>query len=160
MKKNRLIFLLFIAMISLVACTNGQSEEAILDKNERSSSELPTLKVFYGNDFIEAEIGTSSWTINNSDGTKTSIESDTAGPTELVTGVSTFKASPESTIKLEFSNKPDEVIVNIWEENEQQEQDSTNMEIVLPDLEGVLIYEVIATWEQGTVAYAFSVEVE
>lgn len=160
MKKSYLILLLFIAMISLVACTNGQSDEPILDKNERSSSELPTLKVFYENDFIEAEIGTSSWIINNSDGTKTSIESDTAGPAELVTGVSTLKVSPQSTIKLDFSDKPEEVIVNIWKENNQLKQALTDMEFKVPEIKSLVIYEVIGTWEQGNVHYAFAVDIE
>ena len=118
MKKGYLIILLFIATISLIACTN----EPILDKSERSSSDFPTLRVVSENDSVEAEIGTSSWTTNNKDGTKTTIESDTAGPAELVGDVSTLNVSPESIVKLEFSEKPKEVIVNIWEEGNQLEQ--------------------------------------
>lgn len=153
MKKMVLIILLFITTMSLFGCSNELGNEVEL-------SNLPTLKVSNENKSIDAEMGTSSWTITNSDGTKTSTETDTAGPVELVKDASPLKASPESTIKLDFSDEPKEVIVNIWEEDNQLEQALTGMEVTTPEMEGLVIYEVIATWEQGIVHYAFSVDVE
>ena len=157
MKKNYSFILLFIGIILLIACTNNP---IIDDKNEIARENLPSLEVVAENDRLEAAKGTASWTIENGDGTTTAVEMDTADPTELVKDMERLSASPGSRLQLEFSDNPGEIIVNLWEENEQLEQDSTNMEIILPDLESVLVYEVIATWEQGTVHYAFSVEIE
>lgn len=153
MKKVAIIILLFVTIMSLFGCSNESG-------NELELSNPPTLKVSYENKSIDAEMGTSSWTITYSDGTNTSTETDTAGPVELVKDASPLKVSPESTIKLDFSNEPKEVIVNIWEEDKQLEQPLTGMEIITPEMEGLVIYEVIATWEQGIVHYAFLVNVE
>ena len=153
MKKIALIILLFVTTISLFGCSNELG-------NESELSNPPTLKVSYENKSIDAEMGTSSWTITNSDGTNTSTESDTEGPIELVKDTNSLKVSPASTIKLDFSNEPKEVMVNIWEEDNQLEQPLTGMELITPGMEGLVVYEVVATWEQGIVHYAFSVDVE
>lgn len=71
-----------------------------------------------------------------------------------------LEVSSGYTLELDFSVDPKEITVNIWEENKQLEQDSTDMKIVVPNSESLLIYEVIAKWEEGTVHYAFSVNVK
>lgn len=152
-KKVTLIILLFVTTMSLFGCSNELG-------NELELNNPPTLKVSYENKSIDAEMGISSWTITNSDGTNTSTESDTEGPIELVKDTNPLKVSPASTIKLDFSNEPKEVMVNIWEEDKQLEQPLTGMELITPKMGGLVIYEVIATWEQGIVHYAFLINVE
>lgn len=154
MKKVCLFVLLLIATISLTACIS----DSPLPLDDRK--DLPTLKVVSENEIITAEVGTSSWTINNKDGSKTTMESDTAGPVELVKESDSLKVSSGYTLELDFSVAPKDITVNIWEENKQLEQDSTDMKIVVPNSEGLIIYEVIANWEEGTIHYAFSVNIE
>ena len=154
MEKMILIILLLVTTISLFACSNGAG-------NDLELSNPPTLRILYSNDSIDAEMGTYSWTITNSDGTETTTESDTDGPIELVKGKDPLKVSPESTIKLDFSNEPKEAKVYIWEDEDKQlEQVVTDMEVIIPDLKDLVIYEVVATWEQGIVHYAFSVNID
>ena len=141
MRKVCLFVLLLIATVSLTACMS----DLPLD----DTKDLPTLKVVFENEIIKAEVGTSSWTINNKDGTKTTTESDTAGPVELVKESDSLEVSPGYTLELDFSVAPKDITVNIWEENKQLEQDATDMKIVVPDSEGLIIYEVLANWEIG-----------
>lgn len=153
MKRRVLMILFFITTISLFGCSNEV-------RNRSEVSSPPTLKVSYDNKSIDAKMGTSSWTITNSDGSKTTTDTDTAGPVELVKDMRPLKAPPESTIKLDFSHEPKEVIANIWEGDSQLEQSLNDMEIITPGVEGLVIYEVIGSWEQGTVHYAFIIDVD
>lgn len=157
MKNMLVLFLTFIATLSLMACT---TDVTFNEKNEIETEDLPTLKVRFESEHIDAELGPSSWTITNSDGTSTAIETDTATPPELVQGKKHLVVPPESTLQLAFSKKPTKIMVNIWEENEQLRQNSTNMEIIVPAAEGLVIYEVITNWAQGQVIYAFAVEIQ
>jgi len=143
------VVLLGLLLFSLVGCGNEKVE--LVDP--------PILKVLYEDESIDAVQGTYSWTIDNKDGTKTSVESDSADPGQLVKNTSPLIVSPKSTITLNFSDKPKEVRVNIWGEEKVIEQEVTDNKVVIPNLKGLITYEVIATWEQGTVHYAFSVEI-
>lgn len=157
MKKNYVIIFLFIITISLVACTNNLTLD---DKDEASSESLPILKVVSDNSSIKAEMSASSWTIHNNDGTYSSIESLAQTPIEIVKDMDSLEVSPESKLQLDFSDDPKDITVTIWKENKQSDQVSTDMKITLPDLEGLLIYEVIANWKEGTIHYVFSVDIE
>lgn len=148
-KKLLSIFSLVFLLFSLIGCEG--------DKAELKSP--PTLKVLYQDKSIDAVLGTYSWTINNNDGTATGIESDSAGPTELVKDATVLTVSPKSAITLNFSDKPKDIMVNIWQENKSIEQLVTDSKVITPELKGSVIYEAIATWEQGTAHYAFLVNV-
>lgn len=157
MKRMQGLFLVLIAILSLMACTK---DVPFNEKNDTGTEDLPTLKVRFENERIDAELGPSSWVITNGDGTKTAIETDTGPPPELVQGKKALVVPPESTLQLTFSEKPMKVTVNIWEEDEQLRQDFANMELTVPAADGLIVYEIIATWEQGQVIYAFSVDVQ
>ena len=72
------VVLLGLLLFSLVGCGNEKVE--LVDP--------PILKVLYEDESIDAVQGTYSWTIDNKDGTKTSVESDSADPGQLVKNTS------------------------------------------------------------------------
>lgn len=119
----------------------------------------PTLKVLYQDKSIEAKRGAYSWTIDNNDGTKTTTNGDSAGPNELVKNSTLLIVPPKSTLTLDFSDKPETTIVNIWQDNKPIKQTITDNKLLIPELKGSIVYEVIATWKQGTVSYAFLVNI-
>lgn len=154
MKRFVLASLIFTMAISLFACSDKL-------ENESELTNLPTLEVSYGDGIIDAERGTASWTTTDSSGDNVTVDSDSEKPVELVKDMVPLEASPNSNLELYFYNsQPDEVRAYIWEGDNQLEQPVTSMEITTPEMEGLVIYEVVATWEQGIVHYAFSINVK
>jgi hypothetical protein len=93
-------------------------------------------------------------------GTKSTINADTSGPKELVKGSIPLVVPPKSVINLDFSDKPMSITVNIWQGNNIIKQAVTNNKIVVSESKGLIIYEVVGEWSQGTVCYAFLVQVD
>ncbi len=153
MKRVILSILMFTMAISLFAC-----EDRLENQSELNNP--PTLEISSGDETIDAKMGTSSWTIIDNSGDNVTINSDSEGPVELVKDMLELEVAPNSSLELNFSSEPDKVRVNIWEDDKELKQVVNNMEITSPDKEGLVVYEVIGEWEQGTVYYAFSVEVE
>lgn len=120
----------------------------------------PVLNISHENRRTHAERGTFSWSIHNDDGSEVMTSSDSEGPTELVKNTNPLKVPPKAIITLEFNDKPKEMLVNIWEDDKQIKQDFADMKLIVPESKGLVIYEVIATWEQGTSHYAFLVKVK
>ncbi len=85
----------------------------------------------------------------------------TTSPSILVKNSTPLLVSPKSIITLEFSDiQPSSIDVNIWEDNAVIKQELNNNQLVVPDSEGLVIYEVAATWEQGRAFYAFLIDVK
>lgn len=76
---------------------------------------------------------------------------DISGPTELV---------KKSTLTLNFSDRPVYITVYIREDNKTLKQTVTDNKVVMSELKGSVIYIGIATWKQGTVWYAFLVNMD
>jgi hypothetical protein len=155
-KKLLTVFLLIFLLSSLVGCSDNKTGA---DNKKEELQSPPTLKVSYQDKSIQAVRGTYTWTTDNKDGTKKTINADTSGPTELVKNSTPLTVSPNSTITLNFSDKPEDITVNIWQENKPIKQIITDSKVTTPEFKDSVIYEVIATWDQGTVYYAFLVNV-
>lgn len=119
----------------------------------------PVLKVLSQDKNINAITGTYSWTANNNDGTKTTVCADSANPTELVKESAPLTVSAKSMLTLCFNDKPSNIKVNIWKDNKSINQEISENKIEVPESKGTLIYEVIATWNKGTVSYVFLINV-
>lgn len=129
--------------------TKGSSAEEI--------PEPPGLVVMAGEETIEAILGTYSWSVDNEDGTITAIEADTAAPPDLVQGMTPVNVTSDTKIALEFAVEPDKYTVRTWEED--YTVSSARKEVLLTR-EGPVIYEVQASWAQGTARYAFILNIE
>ncbi len=154
-KRNFLISVFIgLLLLSLVGCGNTPSRQGQLTKP-------PELKVLFQNKSIDAVRGTYSWTVDNNDGTKTTTNADSSSPTELVKNSTPLIVSPKSTLTLMFSDaQPNCVNVNIWGDKTTLKQELVNNQLVVPDSKDSVVYEVVATWEKGTVSYAFSVDIK
>lgn len=132
------------------------SEEAQAGVSEELP-EPPGLRVLAGDEEIEVVRGAYSWSVDNKDGTITAIEADTAAPPDLVRTLSPVTVSSDETVELDFETEPDTYTVRIWEEDYKV---SSERDDVLLSVEGVVIYEVLANWSQGTSTYVFTLEIE
>lgn len=151
------VIFLGILLFLLVGCVKCKPD--IVDKTTELLS-TPTLEILYKVKHIDAERGAYSWTIHNANGTQATINVDSSGPTELVKNSTPLSVSPGSTLALSFSDNPANIIINILKDSKSISQTITNNIVVTPESKGLVVYEVIATWNQGTVTYAFLVNVD
>lgn len=153
---NKKLFILFFIcslLFSLTACNGPLDKQTQLNRP-------PSLKIFYRDKSIEAKTGTYSWDVDNNDGTVIGIENDSVAPPELVKNSTPLTVAPQSSLTLSFSDKPEDITVNVWQDNKPIEQSIIDDKIVTSGSKGPVIYEVIGTWEQGKVYYTFLVNVE
>jgi hypothetical protein len=156
-------------VLSLVACSEanetdsemneGDSEmnEAADPASEEFLTEPPELIIHADGEMFSAVMGTYSWTIDNEDGTQTSVEADSAAPPELVRMDDPIHVTADTTITLDFEEEPDSYIVRIWDEANSILSESDEIDL---SGEGEVIYEVVAHWPQGTASYAFSLSID
>lgn len=156
MKNITISLIVMLLGAFLVGCKYSKittvNKQAFLDKP-------PVVKVLYQDKSINAIIGTYSWTTDNNDGTKTTTFADSASPPELVKELAPLTVSAKSTLTLGFNDKPSNISVNIWRNKESINQQISDNKIEVPEIKGAVVYEVVATWNQGTVRYAFLVNV-
>jgi hypothetical protein len=155
-KKLLIILSGYLLLFSPLGCNNRDNT---LNKQTQLGNP-PALKILYQDKSIDAKRGTYSWTIDNNDGTKTTTNADSSAPPELVKDSTQLTVSPKSSLNLSFSDKPTDITINIWQDNKTIKQSIINDKVVTPELKGSVIYEVIGTWKQGTVSYAFLVNVD
>lgn len=86
----------------------------------------------------------------------------TAGPPELVKTWSATVVPASSVLTITFSPPPQKgtLSVRLWGDGEPKEQTLSGNQLTVPQSAGVYVYDVSAAWRQGTVIYAFKVEVK
>lgn len=164
--KRRLWLALFLAgsVLIFTGCMNngeGVLEGELVSEEAQAGDtkelpEPPSLKVLVGDESIDVIRGTYSWSVNNEDGTITAIEADTAPPPDLVRAMTPIAVTSDSVVELEFEVQPDRYSVRTWEEDYTV---SSSRDDVLLTRDGRVIYEVRASWAQGTATYAFVLDI-
>lgn len=156
-KRFLVISSLIVLLFSLIGC-GGKKIGVANEKTELEGP--PILKVIYQDKSIAAIRGTYSWTVDNNDGTKTTTNADSPAPNVLVKNSTPLIVPPKSTLTLDFfSGKPETTIVNIWQDNKPIKQTINDNKLLMPELKGSVVYEVMATWKQGTAHYGFLVNI-
>ncbi len=116
----------------------------------------PDLNISSEDDTITAVTGTYGWTENSE-----SVQADSDTPPNIVSfQENDLVVSKGEVLNLVFKKIPEDVQVNIWENDEILEQELENNKITLPDKTGNVVYEVVVDYDQGTVHYAFEVIIE
>jgi hypothetical protein len=157
-KKLVTVFSVGFLLILLVGCS-GNRASFFGGKAEAESP--PLLKVLYQDKSVKAIRGSFSWATKNKNGKIISaINADTVGPTELVKGSIPLTVSTKSILNLNFSDKPVNTTVNIWQGSEAIKQKVTDNKVITPESKGSVVYEVVADWDDGTACYAFLVNVD
>lgn len=167
--RNRLIFftyaitvLLLVVGFSSEKSTNEENDfgEETMEKTEETANlkSPPKLTVSVDGDTIEGTLGTHSWSYDNSDGTSTGIDALSASPQEIVKNQKPTNVNANSDINLNFEKPPTNYEVRIWGTDNTIK--GVYDKLVVPDYKGIVIYEVLANWEQGTATYVFLFNVE
>jgi hypothetical protein len=118
------------------------------------SSQIPKLNVSYNGKKIEALKCPFSW-----DTLFIHKRWDYPAPNEMAENLNETLIDSEAKIDCDFSNKPDNLRVTIWDENTESYISESN-EIESPKQKGNYIYSVVGQWKQGQVLYVFKVKVD
>lgn len=154
-KKSLIMFSICILLFSIAGCKSNSTLE-----QQTQLESPPELLILCENASIVAKTGTYSWTIDHGDGTGTGIEADSSAAPELVKDSIPLTVSPKSSLTLRFKNEPAAFTVNLWQGDQSIKQPIADNMIVVPETKGNAVYEVIGNWDQGTVYYAFLVNVD
>lgn len=90
---------------------------------------------------------------------------DTIAPPELIEhhDIKPVTVSPESEVEIEFEKEPNDNTLGVtrWLSNNEVEDVPLNKNVlIVPEEKGIYIYDVHATWEEGSSSYAFIIEVQ
>ncbi|OJF94647.1 hypothetical protein [Alkalibacterium sp. 20] len=171
--KLLVVSLSFIVLFSLTGCfgtsetddegdNNGETGQVSNDDDtedsfEENFPEPPGLTLYAGEETLDPVLGTYSWSVGNEDGTVTATEVDAAAPPELVRIIDPMEVTADTTIDLDFKEQPNRYTVRIWDEDNNVLSESDEVDL---SGEGIVIYEVLAHWEQGTATYAFYLNIK
>jgi len=116
----------------------------------------PDLDISSEDGMITAVTGTYGWTENSE-----SIQADSDTPPNIVEfQEDELIVSQGEVLNLVFKKTPEDVQVNIWNNDEVVKQELDDNKLKVPNELGSVVYEVVVEYEQGTVHYAFEVTVE
>ncbi|KMJ56664.1 hypothetical protein AB685_20580 [Bacillus sp. LL01] len=158
MKKT--VFILLLAII-LGAC--GLQKERVNGAvdNESIGKEPPVLLVRSNNSEVAAVLGEYSWSFDNGDGTATTVSVDSDIPPRIVRNQTTpFTTELDTEIQLDFAEPPQEIKVHIWNNSQMEREVDVEGSTFNTDEKGYILYEIIATWDQGSVHYAVKLNVQ
>ncbi|ALC92662.1 hypothetical protein AM500_04715 [Bacillus sp. FJAT-18017] len=143
-----------LALLLLLGCTDAR--EPIDEETPLKSP--PGLTISVGEETITPVLGSYSWSYDRGDGTATGEHADSAAPPDLVEGQKVVNVNTNTKVRLNFEIQPAHYQVRIW--NSQNDIIRTDNTVVLSGFKGKAIYEVLATWGQGTASYAFALNVK
>ena len=187
--KKLMAFVFTLALVLGLAACSAQEEEVReqiqFPENNAVSQETVTLKeppaltVVYGENSIEALLGTASWMYQNEDGTWTGIEADSMHPLQAKEYMPNLTLLPvvASFAGMQWDTLPDRISVRCWSEAYWGQYDAESEEISAKLLcidssdrcdpyfsialkDGNNVYEVIAEWNSaetyhGKACYSF-----
>jgi len=99
-----------------------------------------------------------TWTVENPDGTANTVCACGAAPTDDFDRLPLLEA-PEASVTLSWDTPPESVTARCWAEKDSQPQPAEAENGVLTLSRSAYIYEVTATWPQGTASYVFRAEI-
>jgi len=119
-----------------------------------NSWQIPTLKITYQNTKVEILKCPFYWVTP-----LRKNRTDYPAPPELAKEVSATTVEPQSFLDFSFSKKPDSFEVSLWNEKSEKYQSNSNG-IVVPNMKGTYVFDVIGHWNNGQVLYVFKINVK
>ena len=147
--------------IIAAAIASDASAEAL--GSDDLGSDVPNLTVTLGDRSIRALRGTYSWRYKNEDGTEVGVEADSPHPLQCREQMSALASAADQTARLTFDVPPAGIRVRRWSDTHWDDPAATAEDVSVLRAEGGdtlraeggFIYEVVATWNRGTVCYSF-----
>ena len=162
--KFKVLLLIILVLLLSTACTK---EWVIISEDEYQAKEIPKdifetppkLKVVVDEVEVTAVLGARNWShFDKKENEMTSFEAETISPWELAEKQKTLWINKNTKVELKFERDPHSYNLYIWDSISQRNGPFSG--IVIEESKGKSVYEVVASWEQGTAHYVFSLEVE
>ncbi|UCZ51535.1 hypothetical protein LGQ02_11695 [Bacillus shivajii] len=157
----KILTLTIIGLIAIIGCSDNTQETNNNNEPNENVSQLrkpPNLYMVVGEETINPVLGSHSWTFEHSDGTTESIEADSYSPSIIVEMREPQKVDANTDISFEFETTPKTYQAREWDT--EHNVLGSNNELDLSIHEGKKIFEILASWEQGTASYVFYLDIE
>ncbi len=134
---------------------NEKSQEVNLTQNEKP----PSLTITFGEEIVKTRQGGYSWSyLDSQTGQMVNIETDSIPLTKLVNVEDAVSVILTEPVTLNFEKEPLNFEIRVYDNNE-------NMIATYNDFKDVkekekALYEILATWEEGTGIYAVALDVQ
>lgn len=162
----RQLFLMSILISMMVGCSsknplvqNARDMNTSSENLESISQNPPQMKIEINGEQFMAALSGYAWSyFDPEENAMATVQAESISPSELLGNRSAPKVNSKTSIQFKFETDPLSYKVTIWEA-EKNLKSSSDM-VVLDGQTGRTIYEVTATWEQGTAHYFFPLMVE
>ncbi len=115
----------------------------------------PMPKVTYRNEPVKVLQGSYGWETFTK-----SVQADSPVPPELVENTTPTTVAPQSNLKVTFNYKPNNVDVMLWTEAGSLKYNIDHNTVIMPEEEGIYVFEIRGEWDQGHSIYAFKIRVK
>ncbi|MCH4825208.1 hypothetical protein [Planococcus halocryophilus] len=163
---SKLIMIIIFIIFVLAGCfqenetTNNEGNmSSSVDNVKHTKQKPPQLIIEVNEKEFSATLGSYSWSyFDQEENSMLGIETETIGVSELIGDRKGVTVNSGASIKYKFEEEPISYRVNSWDSTENLKEPFKD--VVLDGQNGRIIYEVVATWEQGTGHYFFSLTIE
>lgn len=163
---SKILLLSAIVIFLLIGCSKGEeivkneeSTDAVMEDLKNTSQNPPTLKLEINKKEISSVLGAYNWSyFDKEENSMALVEKEALSPTDLGINQKSFVVDSNSTVELKFEKEPISYKVNIWDSKNNMKGPFND--VLLNEQKGKTIYEIIATWEQGTAHYIFSLDIK
>lgn len=164
--KFRHFFLISMLLIIMAGCVPKYQvveNEKISSHSKRNleylSQKPPQMKIEINDEKILAVLSGYEWSFFDEEENRTAtVQAESISPSELLDNRRAPSVNSKTSIQFEFDREPHSYKVTIWEA--KKFLNSSSDVVVLDGERGRTIYEVTATWEQGTAHYFFPLTIE
>lgn len=166
MMKSKLLLFSMLSIFVLVGCyqereatKNDKSMGDFMENVKHTEQKPPQLKIEVNEEEFSAALGGYAWSyFDQEEDSMVGIEAETIPVPELVGDRKGPTVNSDTSIELMFEEEPNSYQVTIWDSADGIK--GSFKDVVLDGQSGRMIYEVVATWERGTVHYFFPLTIE
>lgn len=157
----RLKHVCIVTIVFSIFLILGCSNTAVKEGKGLESEFPPTMTGLVRIDGIEYQMEEGNYHWERKKGLETEVVStDHASPYQMANQIKSISAKPNETIDIKIEEEP-EISVYLWNENgREKEIEQAANQVTVPSSKGKYIYEVLAEWSNGTVSYAFVIDIE
>ncbi len=149
--KKLLFVLLLIMLLSFTGCNNGHYND---------EKDVPELKISSDNGEITVEKSTYKWTVKEGYFSNKTTIKDTDSPEKTAEKMEGNRVLPKTKLNLLFSEEPNNAKVILLGGLKSEDYELTDKEMIVPDKEGIYVFEVLGEWSQGKASYIIKIIVE
>ena len=146
---------LLIEVFMLTACVNDEFSDSV------DEFDIPNFfaKVEMDDVIYPLAKGAYSWTEKSSFGERT-VTTDHASPNQQAEEMEAIVVSKGAEVKVSIESEPDLTVFMLTDKGKEKKIAMKENSFNVVSDQGVYVYEIVATWEQGYRSYVLKIEVQ